>query len=325
VVQIKADTCTNFFNGNNPDVCGVSGNTFTENALLDANIFTIGATGIIKDLTSGSPTPTQFLTVPGPLGTVMFDLTGVNPPSHAACPANPTGSITCTYGMFTIAQQDLTTSGPDCPAGQSPCGQVMVGFSFTANAYLGTPANGSTPYQINFSSKFYNETVADLIDKANQTDGIVNAVTFTANPVAPLSQQSAGGCPATRGFWSNAKQHPFPSTLTFPVTLGGISYSNSDFYKILGSSGSGNAVSIMGSQLVAAILNVAANGQVNNTILTAISQALGYVNGIDMTTGYVAGTSPLGQQMLAVKTTLESYNTGFFGTCQDGTGLLLGK
>jgi hypothetical protein len=325
VVQIKPDTCTNFFNGNNPDVCGVSGNTFSENALLDPNVFTIGATGIIKDLTSGDPTPSQFISAPGPLGTVIFDLSGVNTPLHAACPANPTGSITCSLGMFTISQQDLNTSGADCPVGQSPCGHVMVGFSFTANAYLGTSATGSTPYQINFSSRFYNETVADLIAKANQADGIVNAVTFTANPVAPLSAQNqVSGCPATRGFWSNAKQHPFPASLTFPITLGGISYNKNDFYAILGASGNGNAVSIMGSQLITAILNIAANGQSNAAILNAIAQALGYVNGINMVTGYVASTSPLGQQMLSVKDTLEAYNSGFFGTCTDGTGLLLG-
>jgi hypothetical protein len=227
-------------------------------------------------------------------------------------------------GIFTLAQQDLNTSGANCPSGQSPCGQVMVGFSFTAGAYLGTSATGFTPYQINFSSKFYNETVADLINKANQTDGVINAVTFTANPTAPLSAQNSGGCPATKGFWNNANQHPFPATLTFPLTLGGILYSKSDFYAILGASGNGNAVNIMGSQLIAAILNIAASGKTNAAILIATNQALGYLTGINMTTGYVASTSALGQQMLAVKDTLESYNSGFFGTCQDGTGLLLG-
>src|SRR6476469_8900895 len=78
-VQVTADTCINFFNGNNPDVCGATGNTFTVGGPLDMSNFTLNATGTIKDLQFNSPPPTEFLTVPGPLGTVKFDLVSVVP------------------------------------------------------------------------------------------------------------------------------------------------------------------------------------------------------------------------------------------------------
>jgi hypothetical protein len=221
-----------------------------------------------------------------------------------------------------LSQQDLNTSGANCPGGVGTCGQVLVGFGFTANGYLGTSATGTTPYQITFSTQFNNETIADLLAKAGQAGGITNAVSFTANPLA--ATPTTGGCPATKGFWKNADKHPFPSTLTFPVTIGGVAYSKADLYTILGLPGGGNAVAIMGSQLVAALLNIAAGAQTNATILSAIAQAEGLLNGINMTTGFVAAGSTLGQQMLTVKDTLEGFNTGFFGTCTDGTGLNLG-
>jgi hypothetical protein len=187
-VQVTTSTCINFFNGNTPDTCGQPGDTYTENAPLDASIFNLGATGTIKDLVFAQPPPTAFITAPGPLGTVTFDLTGVINSAQPACPANPSGTISCSIGVFTLTQQDLNSVGVNCPAGQSPCGQVLVGFSFSAIGYTGAANTGSTAYQINFSSQFNGETVADLITKANTASGIANSVSFTANPLAGVPE-----------------------------------------------------------------------------------------------------------------------------------------
>jgi hypothetical protein len=221
-VQVTANTCINFYNGNIPDGCGTGGDTFKVNSPADTANFTLQGTGTIKDLIFATPPPiTQFLTVPGPGGTVFFDLTGVIPSAQLPC-NNPSGLIACSAGVFTLSQQDLNTSGANCPGGVGTCGQVLVGFGFTANGYLGTSATGTTPYQITFSTQFNNETIADLLAKAGQAGGITNAVSFTANPLA--ATPTTGGCPATKGFWKNADKHPFPSTLTFPVTIGGVAY-----------------------------------------------------------------------------------------------------
>ena len=96
-VQVLANSCINFYNGNNPDTCGVAGDTFTENSPLDATNFTLGATGTTKDLIFGGGVVSQFLTAPGPGGTVTFDLESVINSSQPVC-NNPSGIITCSAG-----------------------------------------------------------------------------------------------------------------------------------------------------------------------------------------------------------------------------------
>jgi len=192
-VQVVANNCINFFNGNNPDVCGQPGDTFNENAPLDTTIFTLGATGTIKDLVfSGifNPVP-QFMTAPGPGGTVLFDTTTVNNSQQPACGATPSGIISCSAGIFTLTQQDLATSGITCPTGQSPCGHVLVGFSFSALGYYTSTATGANPYTIDFSSQFNNETIADLLAKSATPSGISNSVSLTANPTGAAVPEPA--------------------------------------------------------------------------------------------------------------------------------------
>jgi hypothetical protein len=190
-VQVTANTCINFFNGNTPDACDSSGgNTFFNSGPSDTSIFTLDtSTGTIKDLQFGSPPPTSFLTQTGPLGTVIFDLETVVPSALPVCTANQ-ASGACSAGVFTLTQQDV--SGSNCPAGYSQCGHVGVAFAFTADAYTGTLASGFTPYQINFTSQFNNETIGDLVARASNPTGIYNSVSFTANP--------SSGVPEPAGF-----------------------------------------------------------------------------------------------------------------------------
>ena len=191
-VQVTANTCINFFNGNNPDVCGQPGDTYNENAPLDTQIFTLGATGTIKDLVFATPPPiTQFMTAPGPLGTVLFDLTGVNNSGQPACGPTPSGVISCSAGVFTLTQQDLSTNGAACPGGTGTCGHVTVGFSFAALGYLNSTASGANPYTIDFSSQFNNETIADLLAKSATASGISNSVSLTANPTGAAVPEPA--------------------------------------------------------------------------------------------------------------------------------------
>jgi hypothetical protein len=181
-VQVLANSCVNFFNGS-PDACG-SSDTYTSVGPTDPTVFTLGATGTQKDLPFGSTLPiTAFLTIPGPLGTVSFDLTSVVMPNSSACPP---GSIpgACSLGIFTFLQSDLDLSGSNCPPGVSTCGDVSVQFSAFANAYTGSSATGVTPYKITYTSQFTNETTTDLIAKAFSAGGITNSVSFSATPLS---------------------------------------------------------------------------------------------------------------------------------------------
>jgi len=199
-VQVFANSCINFYNGNNPDpgfpgACDALGNnTFFNSGPSDTSIFNLNTfTGTIKDLVFGTPPPiTQFLTQPGPLGTVMFDLTSVPLSNQPVCTANQ-ASGSCSAGIFTLTQQD-NAQITGCPAGYSTCGHVLVGFDFNADAYTGTHASGFTPYTIDFSTQFNGETIGDLIARANNpgtsttAGGIFNSVSFTANPVSPVPE-----------------------------------------------------------------------------------------------------------------------------------------
>src|SRR5579862_2950566 len=89
-VQVLANNCINFFDGNTPDACGVPGDTFFNSGPSDTSIFTLNTfSGTIKDLIFATTPPiVQFLTQPGPGGTVNFDLETVVASNLPACTAN---------------------------------------------------------------------------------------------------------------------------------------------------------------------------------------------------------------------------------------------
>ena len=126
--------------------------------------------------------------------------------------------------------------------------------------------------------------------------------------------------------------------LKFPVTIGGVPYSASDFYTILGTPPSGgNAVLIMGSQLVAALLNIAAGATHSAAVDAAINTAgsllqVGLPGGppgvtfpINMTTDFVASSTALGTAMTNIGNFLDGYNSANFNTCSEGSGLQIGQ
>jgi hypothetical protein len=193
-------------------------------------------------------------------------------------------------------------------------------FMFVTGTLINTVDNSKSSFIASFTGQYLGTTIAAVAAAAQSPGGILSQ-SWSASITATAA---ATGCPATPGFWKNESKHPFPSALTFPVTIGGIAYSSSDFYTILGNSGGGNAVQILGFQLVAAILNIAAGGQTNAATLAAISQANTDLAGINLITDFVAPSSTLGQDMITQAGVLANYNSGFFGTCVDGTGLKLG-
>lgn len=135
------------------------------------------------------------------------------------------------------------------------------------------------------------------------------------------------GCPATIGFWKNVAKHPFPDFVQQSgLTIGGVHYSASDLETILNRNG-GNAVAILGKQLVGALLNLAAGAKHNSTADGAINTAetLLQANNLNLLTSVVAPSTTLGQALLAPATVLDGYNSGNFNKCSEGSGLVLGN
>jgi hypothetical protein len=103
-----------------------------------------------------------------------------------------------------------------------------------------------------------------------------------------ISCGGSGRCPATFGFW---KHHEFPTVVrTLGLNIGGVTYSASDLLVILNNPGGGNAIHILGPQLVAALLNKAAGAVDNSTADGAIITAedLLSAHSLNLLTSFVA-------------------------------------
>jgi hypothetical protein len=134
------------------------------------------------------------------------------------------------------------------------------------------------------------------------------------------------GCPATIGFWKNTAKHPFPDAVQQSgLNIGGVHYTAAQLLTILNRNG-GNAVAILGKQLVGALLNIAAGAKHNATADGAINTAetLLQANNLNLVTSFVPPATTLGQALLVPAGILNGYNNGNFNTCSEGSGLTLG-
>lgn len=122
---------------------------------------------------------------------------------------------------------------------------------------------------------------------------------------------TANGCPATFGFW---KHHPFPSSMFVNglATIGCQTYTRQALLDILNDNNAGgNAVTILGHQLIAAIANYAAGGRQTQAATMAIAQAnnLLCANHINLSTDFVQSGTTLGAQMTTLAGILDAYNS----------------
>ena len=154
-----------------------------------------------------------------------------------------------------------------------------------------------------------------------------NTISIVFNPTETTGCiPPPGGCPGTIGFWKNQSVHPFPSAVqSGGLTIAGVHYSAADLYTILNKKG-GDAVTILGKQLVGALLNKAAGGVDNPAADTAITtaEALLLANSLNLLTSSVDPSTTLGQSLIAQATILAGYNNANFSTCSEGAGLILG-
>ena len=132
---------------------------------------------------------------------------------------------------------------------------------------------------------------------------------------------ASNGCPATFGFW---KHHPFPSSMFSGgvTSIGCTNYSSAGLLAILNQNNAGgNAVTILGHQLIAAIANYDAGGMQTTAATTAIGSAISLLcaNNINMSTSFVKSSTTLGQIMTTLSNTLDNYNSSASGC--EGNGL----
>jgi hypothetical protein len=121
---------------------------------------------------------TAFMTLNG----FTFDVTAIVVPAGNVCPTSgiPAAGTTCAIEDLTIVQvDDSQTTAASCPGGVAPCGTVSVTFHSKGIGYVGTSATGSTPFDFSYTSQFNNDTIPDLLNKANA--GLVtDSVSITA-------------------------------------------------------------------------------------------------------------------------------------------------
>ena len=241
-------------------------------------------------------------------------------PSNANVISTATGTVTCSSFSLEFTGIDL-----------SPSVTYSVHFTFTLTPVVGTPITitGTVPIPAGTAGPFdvtttgslgpltttYTITSSSATLFAGSTAQNTVSIGFTSTTIACAG--TGTGCPATFGFW---KHHVFPAAvLTSGLTIGGVTYSASDLKTILNNPGNGNAITILGPQLVAALLNIEAGAVDNSTADAAIAtaDALLSANSLNLLTSDVDPSSVLGQALIAQATILDGYNSGNFHTCQE--------
>jgi hypothetical protein len=172
-------------------------------------------------------------------------------------------------------------------------------------------------------------TFADFGDVHNQLEG------FNIVVCGP-----ARGCPATKGFWHKPENWTNASVTvggitydgaTHSMTIGGVTYSQADLLLFLPTGQppkGGNGYIIGGSQLIAAVLNIAAGAQYSPSVIAAISTMNSLLTGIHMISGgTIIGTpsDPLNSQLISLGGTLDNYNSAVGLNCSEGAGLSTGS
>src|SRR5437773_2015587 len=110
-----------------------------------------------------------------------------------------------------------------------------------------------------------------------------------------------------QGFWKN---HPAAWPVS-SLTIGGITYTESQLITVLKTPPKGDAVLILAHQLIAAELNLVNGAAHSSTTDGVIANADSLLSGIDLQNHTkVSASSALGGEMIADASYLDSYNNG---------------
>jgi hypothetical protein len=130
-----------------------------------------------------------FMTLNG----FTFDVTTITVPSGTMCTSGTSTSAgtICVIEDLTLTQIDTGTVNPAlCPGGVLPCGTVTAAFHSNGIGYSGSSTTGSTPFTYSYTSQFNNETIPDLLAKAN-AGPVEDSVSITANGINAVPEPMA--------------------------------------------------------------------------------------------------------------------------------------
>ena len=141
-----SNTCINW---GKPAVCQTATGIQDSVSGSDPGVFIVGSTALdtIKDLPVGVALPlVDFQTVQSPLpgGVVHFDLTAIQ------VPATPAGNNCTTFALSAICSPG---GGSPFTLFQQSANQVGISMALSENAYTGTSATGTTPYNAIFTTQ----------------------------------------------------------------------------------------------------------------------------------------------------------------------------
>jgi hypothetical protein len=233
-----------------------------------------------------------------------------------------------TDGAFHIVAKVSTGSTCSHPNDNAFCSEVNWDQTAVDGAgHLYAANNDGDLLFIDYS----HSATKSLSDPSNYSK--VQFLAVALDDIANVIVPQASGCPATKGFWHS---HPWPTgSVTVggvvysgapndTMTIGGITYSRADLLSLLPtgsrSQAGGNGFRIGGSQLIAAILNIA-NGSAHSASLDATISAMN----TELTGHNLLGpkpANPLNADLIGFGATLDAYNSsaGSLGCTEGASG-----
>jgi hypothetical protein len=226
------------------------------------------------------------------------------------------------------------------PPTSSIDGFLFSDISANAGKAIETFEYSSTSgYATGNDMKVYDPVAASFTtfaDVPNQLEGF-NLVTCNVPPPPPPPT----GCPATQGFWHKAANWPavnasvdgivYNGNTNFSMVIGGIMYTEAELLQVMPSGGlhSGNYANSL-SELIAAVLNIAAGAQHTTSADNAIASDNTALTGVPIFCGATHNTlcSVSHTVVSAVEanlTALDNYNSALGLGCSEGAGLTIGR
>jgi hypothetical protein len=292
------------------------------------------------------------------IGNHAGNVLAVPPPAScpATTPASPVSAVNISNqpggpeGLVSVPPQ-----AGSCNFGQRNGGSL---FSVTYTGPVVIP-NLNNPYQIvaypasNFSSLIGDVIVSDEFGATSTISPGGSSTVFDAGTAPPAFVQQEGltfvncpapppgtGCPATQGFWHKGSNWPavtvnvdgiqYNGGTDFSMVIGGITYSQAELLQLMpsGSLHSGNYANSL-SQLIAAVLNIAAGAQHSASVDAVVTQDNTALNAVPIFCGGGATLCSVPAAVASVVqgnlNALDDYNSALGLNCVEGSGLNTGK
>ena len=281
-------------------------------------------------LEGGAVAPLSFTSCPGCLfvtGELMTDVNSASQTGPGAIfyvnPGMPSGTP---VSLFALTPGIIEPEGLQFVTSNSlSCSNN--GYSYFVSSYASGPqidtAHSTNGTILEFTPAQLAPYVGDFL-VPNETNGTIYAFSGTGTPSiffqgsyqfegsSILQCPSGRGCPLTQGYWKN---HTLPSAMFNALgntSIGCQLYTSAQIHAILETNNAGgNAVTILGHQLIAAIANYdnGAKQTAAASAAIALSISLLCTNHIDLQTSFVQAGTSLGQQLTALANTLDAYNS----------------